>query len=88
MKQWSEILKHLTMFTQLGLSLVTPILICLGICWLITHYTGAGMWVYIPGFFFGLGGSITFALNFYRTVMNREEKESRKRNRGKSFNKH
>lgn len=50
MKQWSEIIRNVTMLSQLGLSLITPVLICLAVCWLIVSKTGAGGWVYIPGF--------------------------------------
>ena len=63
MKQWSEIIRNVTMLSQLGLSLITPVLICLAVCWLIVSKTGAGGWVYIPGFFFGLGGSGTVVGN-------------------------
>lgn len=50
MKQWSEIIRNVTMLSQLGLSLITPVLICLAVCWLIVSKTGAGGWVYIPVF--------------------------------------
>ena len=41
MKQWSEIIRNVTMLSQLGLSLITPVLICLAVCWLIVSKTGA-----------------------------------------------
>ena len=69
MKQWSEIIRNVTMLSQLGLSLITPVLICLAVCWLIVSKTGAGGWVYIPGFFFGLGGSGTVAYKFYLSII-------------------
>ena len=52
MKQWSEILRNVTMLSQLGLSFITPLLLCLALCWFIISKTGVGVWVYIPGFFF------------------------------------
>ena len=38
MKGWNEILAQLTMLGQLGLSLATPILMCLAVCYLMTAY--------------------------------------------------
>ncbi len=44
MKQWSEILRNVTMLSQLGLSFITPLLLCLALCWFITSRTGVGGW--------------------------------------------
>ena len=70
MKQWSEILRNVTMLSQLGLSFITPLLLCLALCWFIISKTGVGVWVYIPGFFFGMGGSATVAYKFYLSINN------------------
>ena len=88
MKQWSEILRNVTMLSQLGLSLITPVLICLAVCWLIVSKTGAGGWVYIPGFFFGLGGSWTVAYKFYLSINRQQKKENKKKKTKVSFNRH
>ena len=79
MKQWSEIIRNVPMLSQLGLSLITPVLICLAVCWLIVSKTGAGGWVYIPGFFFGLGGSGTVAYKFYLSINRQQKKVTDKR---------
>lgn len=73
---------------QLGLSLITPVLICLAVCWLIVSKTGAGGWVYIPGFFFGLGGSGTVAYKFYLSINRQQKKENKKKKNKVSFNRH
>ncbi|WP_373216354.1 AtpZ/AtpI family protein [Ruminococcus sp. 5_1_39BFAA] len=86
MKNWSEIIKNLTMLSQLGLSFITPLLLCVAVCWWLTAYMGVGGWVYIPGFFFGLGGSFTVAYKLYLSVMNRQKKEEKKKK--VSFNRH
>ena len=78
LKQWSEILRNVTMLSQLGLSFITPLLLCLAICWFITSRTGVGGWVYIPGFFFGMGGSATVAYKFYLSVNKQEKKKHKK----------
>ena len=74
--------------SQLGLSLITPVLICLAVCWLIVSKTGTGGWVYIPGFFFGLGGSGTVAYKFYLSINRQQKKENKKKKNKVSFNRH
>ena len=78
LKQWSEILRNVTMLSQLGLSFITPLLLCLALCWFITSRTGVGGWVYIPGFFFGMGGSAIVAYKFYLSVNKQEKKKHKK----------
>ena len=86
LKQWSEILRNVTMLSQLGLSFITPLLLCLALCWFITSRTGVGGWVYIPGFFFGMGGSGMVAWKLYISVIGKEKKEEKKK--PISFNRH
>lgn len=86
MKAHSEVLKNLTLLSQLGLSLIAPLLICLFFCnWLATRY-GIGGWIYIPGFFFGLGGSAMTAYKIYLGIVKKEKK--RKNEHEAAFNKH
>lgn len=86
MKQWSDIMRNITMLSQLGLSFITPLLLCLGICWFVTSETDIGGWIYILGFFFGLGGSGTVAYKFYRSV---EKQQKHKKSQNKVyFNRH
>ena len=86
MKQWRTMYQNVLMLTQLGLSFITPILICLAVCWWLTSRLGFGGWIYIPGLFFGLGSSGMVAYKFYLTIMNREQKEEKKKT--VSYNKH
>lgn len=86
MKQWSEIIRNVTMLSQLGLSFITPLLLCLAGCWLLTTKTEIGSWIYILGFFFGMGGSGTVAYKFYLSV-NKHEKKKEKRDKV-YFNRH
>ena len=86
LKQWSEILRNVTMLSQLGLSFITPLLLCLALCWVITSRTGVGGWVYIPGFFFGMGGSGMVAWKLYVSVIGKQKKEETKKHI--SFNRH
>ena len=75
MKQMSGILKNLTLLGQLGLSFVTPILLCLFLCMFLEHRFGAPLWIYIPGFIFGLGGSFMSVWKFYQATQDQERKE-------------
>ena len=68
MKNWADILKNLTILTQFGLSFITPLLLCLALSWWLTEKFNLGSWVYIPGFFFGLGGSAMVAYKLYLSV--------------------
>ncbi len=86
MKQWRAMYQNVLLLTQFGLSFITPILICLAICWWLTSHLGFGGWVYVPGFFFGLGGSCMVAYKFYLAVVNREQKEEKRKK--VSYNKH
>lgn len=86
MKNGADILKNITMLTQLGLSFITPLLICLGVCWWLYSRMGVGGWVFIPGFFFGLGGSAMVAYKFYLSIVKHQKKEKKKSK--VSFNRH
>lgn len=89
MKKWTDIIEKLTMLTQLSLSLVTPLLLCLGLCWWSSNRWSVGGWIYLIGFFFGLGGSAMTAWKFYRSVVMRQERTEKEKRKSKvSFNRH
>ena len=54
MKDWMQISQRLIMLGQLGLSLLMPLLLALGVCYLLVSRLGIGLWIYFPGFLFGL----------------------------------
>ena len=86
MKYWTDILRNITALTQFGLSLITPLLLCLGLSWWVSSRWSVGAWVYIPGFFFGMGGSAMVAYKLYLTVIKKDKKEKKKNKI--SFNRH
>ena len=86
MQNWSELIKNLTMLTQFGLSLITPLILCIGISWYLDTHTGIGGWIYIAGFFFGLGGSGMFAYKTFKKVTGKTKKKDN--SKGISFNRH
>ena len=52
MKKWTGMITNLTMLTQFGLSLVTPLFLCLALCWWLCDRFSVGTWIYLIGFFF------------------------------------
>lgn len=87
MKNYKEILKQITLLSQLGLSVLMPLLICLGICAFITSKTNVGGWIFIPGFIMGFGSSFMTAYKFYMAVIKKNEKDTERKEKV-SFNKH
>ena len=85
MKGFRDALKNITLITQFGLSLITPVLLCIGLCWFLCNRYQIGGWVYILGFFFGIGASFMTAYKFYLAEMNRQKKEEKPKI---SFNRH
>ena len=86
MKFWRSILRDLGWLTQLGLSLIMPMLLCVGGCWWLQQRFSLGGWILAVGFFLGLGSSAATAAGFSRHVRRRAEKE--KRQPPDAFNSH
>ena len=75
MKNRNSILNQITILSQLGLSLASPLLLCLFLCsWLCARF-GLGGWIYLPGFVFGLGGSAMTARKIYLRIMKQEKQK-------------
>ena len=84
MWDFSRFMRNLSLIGQLGLSLVTPVLMCLGLCYLLTSRLGLGNWVYIPGFLFGLGVAFMTA---YKVYLSSVRKNGDRKERA-AFNRH
>ena len=87
-KQMRDALRHLTYLSQLGLSLVIPLLMCIFLCYWLTTRFGFGGWIYIPGFILGLGSSCMTAWKFYTSVNSKAKKEEENNKKPPSFNNH
>ena len=85
--KWGDIFAQLTLLAQLGLSLATPILMCLAVCYLLCTRLGVGLWVYLPGMILGIGASFMTAYKVYLSVTGKEKKMKRGENE-KYCNKH
>ena len=86
MKDWVTISQRLVMLGQLGLSLLMPLLLCLAACYLLTSKLGVGLWIYFPGFVFGLGGSFMTAYKLWLSVNSKAKKEGE--DKPPAFNRH
>lgn len=86
MKNVSKTLRNLTLLTQLGLSLIMPILLCILFCWFLTSQFGIGGWIYIIGIIFGLGGSFMTGYKLYLSESAKSKKEAEKQK--VNFNSH
>ena len=86
MKNFSYILKNISMLGQLGLNIIIPIILCGLFCWFLTDKCGVGEWVFIPGLTLGLGAAFMSGYKFYlaETKKNKKDEEKKK----VSFNKH
>ncbi len=85
-KEWRGVYKQLVMVSQFGLSLVMPLLLCLLLCAWLTWRFEIGLWIYLPGFVFGLGASFTTAYKFYLSIEKSEDDSQEKKR--VSFNRH
>ena len=68
MKKWTGMITNLTMLTQFGLSLVTPLFLCLALCWWLCDRFSVGTWIYLIGFFFGIGGRDSLEIRAERSA--------------------
>lgn len=78
MKDLSGIIKQLSLIAQLGISLITPLLMCIFFAWFLNTKAGFGTWIYFLGFFFGLGSSAMTAYKVYLLQVKRDEKRDGK----------
>lgn len=81
-------LRELVWLTQLGFSIISPLLLCLlGAVWLRNRF-GLGGWIVVLGLFFGLGGALSAGLTFVRHSRDLDHSCSGKEGPPVSFNEH
>ena len=86
MKNFSYILKNISMLGQLGLNIIIPIILCGLACWFLTDKCGVGEWVFIPGLILGIGAAFMSGYKFYLSETKKTKKEEEKKK--VSFNQH
>lgn len=76
MKEIYQALEDLVWLVQLGLSMMMPLLLCLGGCWWAVSHWGWPGWLYLPAVLLGLAsGAQTFAA-FSRRMIRRARKKT------------
>lgn len=70
-REWAQILSRITLVTQLGFTLITPIILCIfAALWLQSH-TSVGEWIWIPAILIGLISGICGAAGLIRAEIAR-----------------
>ena len=78
MKDLGKVMTDIVYVGQLGLDMVVPVILCLGVSYYLHKYLHVGAWVFVPGLILGLGGgAMSFKRFYYRIVM----KGTRRRNK-------
>ncbi len=88
MKTIAQALEDLVWVSQLGLSLMMPLLLLMGLCYWLTTSVGVGHWVYLPGFLFGIGAGATSFWSFWQMTQRRNAKKAKAKQQTISFNHH
>ena len=85
MKGLYKALEDLVWLTQLGLSILLPLLLCLGGCWWATNRWDWPLWVYLPGILLGLAAG---AKSFWVFAKERLDRAKQEHPRRVGFNSH
>ena len=73
-----EVAWGLSIFTQLGVSVATPLVVLIGGAWWLQNRFQLGAWVLVLGIILGIGTAADMALRFYRQVMQKTKREEKK----------
>ena len=68
MKKWTELLRLLSLLTQLGLSVIVPLLLCLFGALYLQNRFGLGGWIVAVGVLLGLGGAAASLRSVLRSL--------------------
>ncbi len=78
MKDLNRLFSELVWLTQLGFSILTPPVLCIGLAWFATEKWSAPLWVMVPAFVLGLGGSAASFLSFYKYTRSKAQRSDEK----------
>lgn len=81
-----KFLNHLMWISQLGFSILTPLVLCIGIAYWLQNKFNLGAWIMVLGIVLGLGAAASAAWSFSRIVSRQAEKK--KKDETISFNSH
>ncbi|OUQ34345.1 hypothetical protein B5E67_13585 [Faecalibacterium sp. An122] len=80
-----KVLEDLVWLTQLGLTMLLPLVMCLGGCWWAVTRWGWPMWLYLPAVLLGLAAG---GQNFWVFARGRLRRAQKDQNRRVGFNHH
>lgn len=66
--------RDIVWLTQLGFSMVSPLLLCIWGGWQLQHRFGFGPWVMAAAIVLGLGGAASGVAGFARLMLNRAKR--------------
>ena len=67
--------RDITWLTQLGVSMVAPLFLCIWAAWQLQVRLSFGPWVMVAGILLGLGGAAGSVWTFARMALNRAKRE-------------
>ena len=72
MKNWAKGLQDIIWLTQLGLSMILPLIGWLWLCWWLVTSKGAPIWLYLVFIPVGLAAGAESFYHFYRLMVRRQ----------------
>ena len=69
------IIQSIMYLSQLGLSIITPILLLIGGAIALNKYLNVGTWIFIVAIFLGLGGSVSVFFSFMKHAKRLSDKQ-------------
>lgn len=78
MQKFNKVFSELVWLTQLGFSLLTPLLLCLGGAWLCVEKLSAPLWIMLPALVLGFGGAVASFCSFYKYTQKKASRSEQK----------
>ena len=75
---WLKAFRELAWLTQLGISLITPPLLCAAVCWWAIGRLGWPAWTMLPALGLGFGAAAVGFYNFYKYTQRKSERGHKK----------
>lgn len=88
MRSIAKALEDLVWVSQLGLSLIMPVLLLMGLCYWLTTTFAVGVWVYLPAILLGLGVGGSSFYSFWKMMQRKHALQKKEKPNTISFNRH
>ena len=77
MSGWMKVMRDAAWLTQLGISVLTPPILCTALAYWATERYAISYWAIIVGLLLGLGGSAASLIGFYRHTLRKAKKSAK-----------